>query len=135
MFWLGFRLATFFRVRWRDLLIGAIIAALVWQLLQVAGGYVVGHQLHRASELYGTFGLVLGLIAWLYLQAEVTPYAVEVDGVLARRLWPRALLADADPGGSAGSGEPREEAGRPAGDNGTGGKNVPARDGKTGKAA
>ena len=138
MFWLGFRLATFFLVRWRDLLTGAIIAALVWQLLQVVGGYVVSHQLHRASELYGTFGLVLGLIAWLYLQTEVTLYAVEVDVVLARRLWPRALLADADPGGSvgsAGSGEPREEGERPAGDNGTGGKNVPARDGKTGKAA
>jgi membrane protein len=29
MFWLGFRLATFFRVRWRDLLIGAVIAAVV----------------------------------------------------------------------------------------------------------
>jgi membrane protein len=96
MFWLGFRLATFFRVRWRDLLIGAIIAAVIWQLLQVVGGYVVSHQLHRASELYGTFGLVLGLIAWLYLQAEVTLYAVEIDVVLARRLWPRSLLTDAD---------------------------------------
>ena len=104
MFWLGFRLATFSKVRWRDLLIGAVIAAVFWQLLQVAGGYVVSHQLHRASELYGTFGLVLGLIAWLYLQAEVTLYAVEVDVVLARRLWPRSLLADdadADPGRSA----------------------------------
>jgi membrane protein len=98
MFWLSFRLATFFRVRWRDLLIGAIIAAVVWQLLQVVGGYVVSHQLHRASELYGTFGLVLGLIAWIYLQAEVTMYAVEVDVVFARRLWPRSLLADSGSG-------------------------------------
>ncbi len=27
VFWLGFRIATFFRVRWRDLFIGAVIAA------------------------------------------------------------------------------------------------------------
>lgn len=91
MFWLGFRLATMGRVRWHDLLTGATIAAVVWQVLQVAGGYIVGHQLHRASELYGTFGVVLGLLAWLYLQAVVTLYAAEVDVVLAKRLWPRAL--------------------------------------------
>jgi membrane protein len=116
MFWLGFRLATFFRVRWRDLLVGAIIAAVIWQLLQVVGGYVVSHQLHRASELYGTFGLVLGLIAWLYLQAEVTLYAVEVDVVLARRLWPRTLLADSDSPDSAPDPTPAPDSPDPAPD-------------------
>jgi YihY family inner membrane protein len=94
MFWLGFRLATMFRVRWRDLRTGAAIAAVCWQLLQMAGGYVVSHQLHRASQLYGTFGVVLGLLAWLFLQAEVSIYAAEVDVVLTRGLWPRSLLED-----------------------------------------
>jgi membrane protein len=102
MFWLGFRLASLFRVPWRNLLTGAIIAAVVWQILQVVGGYVVGHQLQRASELYGTFGVVLGLVAWLFLQAELTLYAAEVDVVLARHLWPRSILtpspAPAKPG-------------------------------------
>lgn len=95
MFWLGFRIATVFKVRWRDLLIGSAIAAVCWQALQVVGGYVVSHQLHRASELYGTFGIVLGLLAWLFLQAEVTLYAAEVDAVLARGLWPVSLLGEA----------------------------------------
>lgn len=93
-FWLGFRLATMRRVRWHDLRIGAAIAAVVWQILQVAGGYVVSHQLQRSSELYGTFGVVLGLMAWLYLQAMVTLYAAEVDVVLVRRRWPRSLKFD-----------------------------------------
>jgi hypothetical protein len=79
-------------VRWRDLRIGAAIAAVCWTVLQLVGGYVVSHQLHRASELYGTFGIVLGLLAWLFLQAEVTLYAAEADVVLARRLWPRSVL-------------------------------------------
>ena len=100
VFWLSFRLATMRRVPWHDLRIGAAIAAVVWQVLQIVGGYVVSHQLHRASSLYGVFGVVLGLLAWLYLQAEVTLYAAEVDVVLVRRLWPRSLKPDsASPGG------------------------------------
>jgi len=92
VFWLGFRLAAAFQVRWRDVRSGAVIAAVCWQVLQLAGGFVVGHLLRRSSELYGTFGIVLGLLAWLYLEAEVTLYAAEVDVVLARRLWPRSIM-------------------------------------------
>ena len=94
VFWLSFRIATVFKVRWRNLWIGAAIAAFCWQVLQVAGGYVISHQLHRASELYGTFGIVLGLMAWLFLQAELTLYAAEVDVVLARGLWPASITPD-----------------------------------------
>ena len=94
VFWLGFRIATLFKVPRRNLWIGAAIAAVCWQILQVVGGYVVSHQLHRASELYGTFAIVLGLLAWLFLQAELTLYAAEVDVVLARRLWPRSVMPD-----------------------------------------
>jgi membrane protein len=92
MFWLSFRIASAHKVPWRQLRTGAAIAAVFWQVLQVTGGYVISHQLHRASELYGTFGIVLGLLAWLFLQAEVTLYAAEVDVVLARRLWPVSIL-------------------------------------------
>ena len=92
VFWLSFRIATARQVPWRNLLLGAVLAAICWQILQVFGGYVISHQLHRASALYGTFGIVLGLLAWLFLQAEVTLYAVEVDVVRVGRLWPRSIL-------------------------------------------
>ena len=91
VFWVAFHLAAARQVRWRDLRIGAAIAALVWQVLQVAGGLVVTHQLRHSSSLYGTFGVTLGLAAWLYLQAEVTLYAAELDIVLVKGLWPRSL--------------------------------------------
>ena len=94
VFWLAFRLATLRRIRWRDMWIGAVFAAVVWQGLQLVSGYVVSHQLSHASSLYGTFGVVLGLLAWLYLQAAVTLYAAEVDVVLTRRLWPRSIQSD-----------------------------------------
>jgi membrane protein len=92
LFWLGFRLATAAAVATRDLRLGALVAAAAWQVLQLAGGFVVAHLLHRSSELYGTFGLVLGLIAWLYLQAQITMYAVEMNVTAARKLWPRSLF-------------------------------------------
>ena len=92
LFWLGLRTATAGRVTWRELRVGAILSAVIWQLLQFLGGYVVAHSLRHASELYGTFGIVLGLIAWFHLQAVLTLYAVEADVVRARRLWPRSLF-------------------------------------------
>jgi membrane protein len=131
VFWLGFRLATARLVRWRDLLVGAILAAIVWQILQVAGGYVVSHQLHRANELYGIFGVVLGLMAWLYLQAEATLWAAEVAVVRARRLWPVSLAPEAAPAAAAESAtqaRPAAPAPRTPGDNESGG--VPAKDGR-----
>jgi membrane protein len=114
VFWLAFRLGTMRRVRWRDLRVGAAIAAVVWQILQLISGYVVKHSLSHASSLYGTFGVVLGLLAWLYLQAEVTLYAAEIDVVLARRLWPRSLKSDngdSDSGDSADSADSDQKTG------------------------
>jgi membrane protein len=93
VFWLAFRLATLRKVPWTSLRVGAMLAAIVWQILQVTGGYVVTHELQRASDLYGTFGVVLGLVGWLYLQATVTLYCAEVDAVLVNRYWPRSLLS------------------------------------------
>jgi YihY family inner membrane protein len=91
VFWLGFRLATAKEVRTRDLLLGAVLAAFTWQVLQYSGTFIVGHQLAHSHAIYGVFGLVLGLLAWLYLQAQFTLYAVEVSVVRAHRLWPRSL--------------------------------------------
>jgi membrane protein len=91
LFWLGFWLATAREVTWRQLRLGAVCSAIVWQVLQTFGGYFLSHQLAHASPLYGTFALVLGLIAWFYLQAELTLYAVEINVVRAYRLWPRSI--------------------------------------------
>lgn len=91
VFWLAFRLGTASEISWRQLRLGAIIGGIVWQVLEAVGGYFISHQLAHASPLYGTFAVVLGLIAWLYLQAELTLYAVEANVVRAYRLWPRSI--------------------------------------------
>ena len=91
LFWLSFRLGTAKEITWRQLWLGAAISAVIWQILQEVGVAFVSHQIAHASPLYGTFAIVLGLLAWFYLQAQLTLYAVEINVVRAYRLWPRSL--------------------------------------------
>jgi len=42
--------------------------------------------------VYGIFGVILGLLGWLHLQAQITLYAVEADVVRTRKLWPRTAV-------------------------------------------
>jgi membrane protein len=90
LFWLGFRLATARQIATRDLRLCAILAAVVWQLLQILGGYFLAHQA-ATNSAYGTFGVVLGLLTWFYLEAQITLYVVELNVVRSRRLAPRSL--------------------------------------------
>ena len=88
----AFRLLTGESVRKRDVLPGAVGAALAWQLLQSIGTYYLGNTLRGTSAAYGLFGVVLGLLVWLYLSAAAVVLGAEVNVVRARRLWPRSLL-------------------------------------------
>jgi YihY family inner membrane protein len=78
--------------RWREVLPGAVLIALLWQLLQVLGGAYVGHVISKANEMNGVFALVLGLVALVYLAALLAMIGLEVNVVLTKRLYPRALL-------------------------------------------
>lgn len=75
----------------KDLRIGAITAAVGLLVLQTLGGYLITHQLHNLQGLYGQFGLVLAILFWIYLQAQVLTYAIEINVVHAFVLWPRGL--------------------------------------------
>ena len=48
------------------------LAGVGWTVLQYAGTLLVGHTLRHASQVYGYFGSVLGLISFLFLAAELT---------------------------------------------------------------
>jgi uncharacterized BrkB/YihY/UPF0761 family membrane protein len=76
----------------RNLVPGSVLAALGWSMIQAIGGYLVAHQLRETSEVYGFFAIVLGLMAFLALGANLTIYAAEVNVVRARRLWPRSIV-------------------------------------------
>jgi uncharacterized BrkB/YihY/UPF0761 family membrane protein len=92
LFMLAFRVLAARDIPTRHLRLGAVVAGIGWQLVQLLGTYFVSHVLKGSREAYGVFGLVLGLIAWIYLLSLVTVLAVEINVVAQRHLWPRALL-------------------------------------------
>lgn len=89
-----FRIATFGRVPLRWMYSGASVAGFVTQLLLTFGGLLVKHQLQHLNSLYGTFAVVLGLLFWIYLLAQVIVYAAEVDTVRHLHLWPRSITKE-----------------------------------------
>jgi YihY family inner membrane protein len=100
LYWLAFRVLTPKEVASRHLWPGAIVGGVAWTALQALGGWLVARQLRHTSELYGTFGVVLGLLFFLFLAAQIVVYAAEINVVWARRLYPRSLkpppLTEAD---------------------------------------
>jgi uncharacterized BrkB/YihY/UPF0761 family membrane protein len=91
LYWAGFRILTPKSVATGLLIPGAIVAGIGWTILQYIGTLLVGHTLRHASQTYGFFAYVLGLISFLYLAAELTVYAAEVNVVKARHLYPRSI--------------------------------------------
>jgi membrane protein len=92
LFLIAFRVLTDRPLSWGDVLPGAITGAILWTLLQAVGSFYVNHIVKDASEVYGFFGFVLGLLAWIYLGAQITLFAAEINVVRVNRLWPRSLF-------------------------------------------
>ena len=91
LIWVAFRLLTVEDVSWRALRNGALLAAVACEGLQLLGGVYVNHVVKGATNAYGTFALVIGLLSWLALAVNATLIAAEANVVAARRLWPRSL--------------------------------------------
>jgi len=89
----GFRILTPKSIATGLLVPGAVLGGIGWTILQYAGTLLVGHTLRHASQTYGFFGSVLGLISFLYLAAELAVYAAEMNVVRARHLYPRSMAS------------------------------------------
>lgn len=87
-----FRVATVRSLSVRDVLPGAIAAAIGWQLLQSFGVVYVNHVVKKASDTNSVFALVLGLLAFLYLTALIAVVCAEINAVRVDKLYPRSLL-------------------------------------------
>jgi uncharacterized BrkB/YihY/UPF0761 family membrane protein len=77
-------------------------AAVIWVVLQAVGSLYVTRIVSGASHVYGTFAVVLGLLSWLHLEAQLTMFCAELNVVLHHGLWPRSLLEQ--PAGDPGAG-------------------------------
>ncbi|MGH3413592.1 MAG: YihY/virulence factor BrkB family protein [Marmoricola sp.] len=88
----AFQVAPTKPIPWRKLVPGAVIAAILLELLQNFSYLYVDHVVRRANDVNAIFAVVLGLLAYLYVAATIVVLAMEVNVVYAERLWPRALL-------------------------------------------
>ncbi len=75
-----------------ELWLAALLAAIGLQILQSLGSLLIARELKHLDVLYGTFAVVLGLLFWLYLQAQVIVYALEAATVRTFRLYPRSVI-------------------------------------------
>jgi len=87
-----YRLSVIKQIKTKHLLLGSLITAIAWQILQAIGSYLVLNRLNRMSALYGIFAIVLGILFWIFFEAQIMLYAVEVDVVRTKKLWPRSLF-------------------------------------------
>jgi membrane protein len=96
LFLASFKLLCSEDIAWGKLLPGALVASVLWEVLQVAAGVYIGRFDH-SNNPYGTFALVLGVLAWLHLGSQMMVYCAEFNTVLAKKAWPRSLLGDPEP--------------------------------------
>lgn len=71
---------------------GALFIAVLWQVLQRVGAAYVGGVVGAASDMNGVFALVLGLVALIFLASSIAVLGLELNVVIDRELYPRALL-------------------------------------------
>ena len=81
----------------RELLPGVTLAAVGSLILQAIGGWYFDRTVTGATDTYGTFALVIGLLSWFWLGSHLLLLSAEVNVVLHRRLWPRSLTGDLEP--------------------------------------
>jgi YihY family inner membrane protein len=99
MFAAVFRILTPHSIPMRKLWLGAALAAVGWEVLQLVGGFIVAQEVEQV-DIYGVFAYVIALLMWLWLVFRVMLFAAETAVVVDRRLWPRNIaqppLNDAD---------------------------------------
>lgn len=73
----------------------AVVMACALALLQLIGGFIVTHDLRHYTTTYtALFGTTLGLIAWIYIVAQILIYSIELTVIIDHREWPVHLIKD-----------------------------------------
>ncbi len=72
---------------------GALVAAVAWSLAQELGTDLLTRRVEGAQQTYGSFALVIGILFWFFVLAQITLYCCELNVVLQDKLWPRSLRA------------------------------------------
>jgi membrane protein len=87
----AFRILTERSLTVRDVLPGALLAGLVFFILQELSAFIISRHLKSAQSTYGHFATVITILWWFYLQSVVTLFGAQLNVVLKQRLYPRTL--------------------------------------------
>lgn len=88
MVWLIYHFGTSVRRPFRRLWPGAVFSGVLFAAYQYLGTTIVSRSIERASDVYGTFATVIGLIAWLSLHSMTALLGAEMNRVLPARKLP-----------------------------------------------
>jgi YihY family inner membrane protein len=91
LFMLAYLVMTADHLRARTVVVGAVVATVFWEVLQIVGAWYVNRTLRHADPTYGFFAVVIALVSWIYLGAQTFLWAAEINVVLSRHLWPRTV--------------------------------------------
>lgn len=95
IFVVAFQRSTVAKTPWRNVLPGAAVVSLFWSLMQLFGANLLGAKVDSSQATYGQFAIVIALLFYFFLLAQVTLYCAELNVVLQHKLWPRGY--DSDP--------------------------------------
>jgi membrane protein len=87
-----FRLGTSNTIHIKKLMAGALIATIGSIIIQRLGYAIMSHELPKLQGSYGSFALALGMLFWIYLQAQVILYALVITTVRVDHDWPKKLF-------------------------------------------
>jgi membrane protein len=87
-----FRLGTSSTIQTKKLMAGALIASIGTIVIQRLGYAIMSHELPKLQGSYGSFALALGMLFWIYLQAQIILYALVITTVRVDRDYPKKLF-------------------------------------------
>ena len=83
LFALIFKYVPDVRIAWKDVVVGAILTALLFTIGKFALGLYLGRQ--GLGSAYGAAGSLVVLVVWVYYSAQILLFGAELTQVYARR--------------------------------------------------
>jgi membrane protein len=81
----AFRFLTRRAWSWREVLPGAVVAAVAFEVLKAAGAWYMSRGVAARQQTFGAFAGAAGLLVASYLLAQITLLSAEVNAVLRER--------------------------------------------------
>lgn len=96
LFLVAFRMLTDRSVTFRDVLPGALLSGVAFWVLEQLSSFIISRHLHNVQPTYGHFATVITILWWFYIQSVITLLGAQLNVVLRRRLYPRAIGAGSE---------------------------------------